>query len=128
MVRTKRKSEMKTIFATVALLMAFNVAASAQAVDQRAREYRMWSAEQMVNRLIDKYARSTKACDRVEVRVWMPRLSEECKAAVIGAYPILSTIRNVARSGTEVQWANIIDIVHKMEVGIEGPLNDLERK
>jgi hypothetical protein len=67
-------------------------------------------------------------CDRTDVKVWMPRLSDECKTSVLRAYPVLNTIHDVASSGDVVRWAAIIDVVHKMEAEIEGPLNNLERK
>jgi hypothetical protein len=62
------------------------------------------------------------------VKVWTPRLSDECRANVTKTYPVLEVIRAVAMSGDTIMWAKIVDIVHKMEAGIEAPLNNLERK
>jgi hypothetical protein len=116
---------MKISITTAAILMVLTSVTSAQEID-RTQEYRMWSAEQMINRLTEKFARSQNVCDRA--KVWMPRLSDECKAAVVRAYPILGSIRDVAMSGDAVRWAAFIEVVHKFEAEIEGPLNTLERK
>jgi hypothetical protein len=47
---TERK--MKTIVITLALLAGIT-SAFAQTADERAKEYRMWSAEQMITRLTE---------------------------------------------------------------------------
>ena len=93
----------------------------------RTHEYRMWSAEQMINRVAEKLVRTRKACDQAE---WLigQRLSEKCIANVLNTYPVLGTIREVASSGDPVRWAIVIDAVHTFEAEIEGPLNTLERK
>jgi hypothetical protein len=103
------------------------VISSASAQD-RAAEYRMWSAERMIDRLTDKMACTNNACDQTRLKVWSPRLSDECKANVLKAAPILTTIREIAMGGDPVAWAKIIDIIHRLEAEIEGPLNNLERK
>jgi len=110
---------MKTLFriTVVAGVLAFTSAASAQV--NEAHEYRMWSAEQMINRLTEKFAKARNTCGQFALKVSNPRLSEECKAAVASAYPILTAIRETARSGDAVRWAALIDIAHEMEVGFE---------
>src|SRR5262245_42660345 len=96
------------------------------APQDRAQEYRTWAAEQMIIRLTEKIARSLKVCGQNED--WMPKLSEKCRASVLGSYPILATIREVAASGDVVRWTELVERVHTFEAGIEGPLNNLERK
>lgn len=116
---------MKTII--IAILLATASISSAVAQNPTA-EYRMWSAEQMINRLTEKFGRSHAACDQVRVQAFLPRLSEACKESIYKAYPVLNTIREIAASGDEVQWAALIDKMHAFEREIEAPLNNLERK
>lgn len=111
---------MKKLMMAAATLVLFTSAANAQ---HQTAEYRMYSAEQMINRLTEKYAKANQACDQTRVKVWMPRLSEECKAAVAGAYPMLGVIREVAMSGDALAWAKLVDIVHEMETGIDPMIN-----
>jgi hypothetical protein len=119
-----RRRKVKT--AIVAILLATASIASASAQERNPTlEYRIWSAEQMINRIAEKAARATNVCGKAEP--WAPRLSEKCVASVAAAYPVIEIIRAVARSGDEVRWAYIVDVVHKFEREIEAPLNRLER-
>src|SRR5580765_934522 len=85
----------------------------------RTQEYRMWSAEQMLERVTNKLSRMVAVCNQTEVKAAPGGLSEACINSIINAYPRLATIREIAASGNEVQWAIEIDAVHKMEKGIE---------
>jgi hypothetical protein len=125
--RNRKSETMKKLITTAAILMLFTSISSAQEIS-RTQEYRIWSAEQMINRLTDKMARTHNACSQASVEAWMPRLSDRCKESVLGAYPILNTIREVAANGDPMQWAKLIEIVHKVEAEIEAPLNRLEGK
>ena len=119
---------MKHIIAAIALF-ALTAPALAQTPQlDRTQEYRMWSAEQMTNRLLNRLSRLTAVCDQTQLRIYAPRLSEACKQAVINAYPRLTTIREIAASGDEVQWAILIDAVHKLETETQPAINDLDRK
>jgi hypothetical protein len=120
----KGTRDMKSILLVTALLMS---SASITSAQDRTHEYRMWSAEQMIKRIAEKMVRTHKACDQAEYLVGQ-RLSEKCIASVIGAYPIVGKIREVAASGDAVRWAALIDAVHQFEADIEGPLNTLERR
>lgn len=117
---------MKRMLTALALILAVSGAAHAQEVD-RAREHRIGAADQMVERIGAKLARSMKACDTTSVRVWVPRLSEECKASVLSAYPILGNLRLAAASDDTATWMALVDKVHAFEREIEGPLYILER-
>jgi len=110
------------------LAIAANLSKAHAADDTKAQEYRMWSAEQMINRLTEKFARARKLCDQTKLKVSMPSLSEECKTSVLSAYPILTTIREVAMSGDEVRWTELIDRIHKFEAEVEAPMNNLARR
>jgi hypothetical protein len=99
-----------------AALMTAAVCGTAVAADEPltpAREHRIWSAEQMVNRLIPLFAKSRNMCQ--EDADWHPRLSDQCEASVVSAYPILTTIREIAKTGDEVQWARIVYAAHTLE-------------
>src|SRR6185436_15976003 len=105
----------------------FSSIASAQ---DRTQDYRMWSAERMIERVADKLVRLGRACDRAE---WIigQRLSEKCIANVLGTNPVLKTIRAVAAADGDVDpvhWRKVVDAVHTFEAEIEGPLNTLERR
>jgi len=114
---------MKNLFriSVVSALLSFTSIASAQV--NEAHEYRMWSAEQMINRLTEKFAKARNTCGQFALKVSNPRLSEECKAAVISAHPILTAIRETAASGDAVRWAALIDIAHEMEIGFDKAAN-----
>jgi hypothetical protein len=92
----------------------------------RTQEHRLWSAEQWIKRLTEMFAKSLGACK--QNADWMPRLAEQCTAAVVAAYPILTTIREIASSGDEVRWAAIVDVVHKLEAETAANLQMLERR
>ena len=121
---------MKHIIAAIALLAATvpALADPAPAPLTRTQEYRMWSAEQMINRVVIRLGRMNAACTQFEMQVYMPRLSEACEKAVISLYPQLKTVREIAASGDEVLWAKVIDVVHKLEADTDAPLNAAERK
>jgi len=116
---------MKRTLTALALILAISGAAHAQ---DRAREHRIGAANQMVERIAAKLARSMKACDTTSVRVWVPALSEECKASVVSAYPILGNLRAAAASDDTATWMLLVDKVHAFEREIEGPLYSLERQ
>ena len=121
---------LKKLTAAAAMLMLAASIASAQLPDKTdpsAQDYRIWSAEQMIQRIAEKMVRTRKACDQAEWTIGQ-RLSEKCIASVVSSYPVLGTIRQVARSGDAVQWAKLIDAVHQFEAEIEGPLNTMERR
>jgi hypothetical protein len=81
---------MKKLLTTTALLIALTATASAQTPPlNRTQEYRIWSAERMIERLVNKYGTA--------------------------ANPVLSTIREIAANGDDVQWARVIDDVHRFE-------------
>jgi hypothetical protein len=113
--------------AIVACLAGLAAAEASAQTDLRAHEYRIASAEHMIDRLTTKIARSYVVCDEFTIKAWMPRLSEACTAAVRQATPMLTTIRQVAERGDPVEWAKLVDHVHKFEAEIEGPLYSSER-
>jgi hypothetical protein len=112
--------------AAIAVVLLSAQTGNAQEVD-RAREHRIGAADQMVERTTAKLGRLIKACDTTSVKVWMPKLSEECKASVLSAYPILGTLRMAAASDDTATWMALVDKVHAFEREIEGPLYTLER-
>jgi hypothetical protein len=116
---------MKPIILAAVALMSLTGAAAAQNPTQ---DHRMWAAEQMISRVATKMARSTAACKNSDMLEFRPKLSEVCVNAVTSAYPILNTIRQIAASGDDNEWAKIIGVVHKLEAEIEGPLNRLEQR
>jgi hypothetical protein len=120
----QEEKEVKTAIAAMVLATVSIASASAQERNPT-QEYRMWSAEQMINRIAEKYVRMNNLCDRTMMK--RAGLSEECKTTVAKAYPILTTIREVALSGDTVRWAELIDIIHTMERELEGPLKAMER-
>jgi hypothetical protein len=104
----------KALAAAAALTaMLCGTASAADAPLTPTREYRIWSAEQMIKRLTPMFAKSRGMCQ--EDADWHPRLSDSCTAAVIAAYPILTTIREIARGGDEVQWVAIVYAAHTLE-------------
>ena len=112
---------MKTIITAVALLAATTMSALAEPATaqlDRTQEYRMWSAEQMVNRLSERFGRTNAACNQPG--------AEACKGAAIRAYPMLKSILDLAATADDVQWAKIIDVVHEFEAGNEAALKNLE--
>jgi hypothetical protein len=126
----QQETEVKTAIVAMLLATVSFSSASAQLPDKsdlRAHEHRMWTAEQMINRIADKLVRWRKACDQAEYLVGQ-RLSEKCIAQVLTTYPLLGNIRVIAANRDPVQWAKLIDAVYQFEVEIEGPLNVLERK
>src|SRR5262245_53318098 len=106
----------------LACAMAFTFIGGAQA--DPTSEYRMWSAEQMINRITEKKDKFYNLCDRIEVKTWNHTFSEECKGSVANFDRSVAIIRQVAMSGDAVMWAKIVDLVHKMEVGIQPALNN----
>lgn len=103
------------------ILIALTVAASAQTQPlNRTQEYRIWSAERMIDRLVDRFGKSMALCKEAR--------SEPCQQAVLGAYPIFKTIRDVAASGDDVFWAKLIDVVHKLEKDSEEALSIAGRR
>jgi hypothetical protein len=120
---------MKHIIAAIALLAATAMPTLAQTqLDPRTQEYRMWSAEQMIERLIVRLNKLTAGCNHFQLRAYLPKVSEVCRESVISLYPQLKIIREVAASGDEVRWAEVIDIVRTLEQDTEAPLRALERK
>ena len=57
----------------------------------------------------------TAACNDSRAQTFFPKVSETCEKNVMSLYPKLQTIREIAAGGDDVQWAKIIDIVHKLE-------------
>jgi hypothetical protein len=91
---------MKKLLTIAAVLIALTATASAQApVLNRTQEYRIWSAERMIDRLEKKYGKP------------------------IAANPVLASIREIAANGDDVDWARLIDAVHKFEKDTEAALN-----
>jgi hypothetical protein len=88
------------------------------AAQNRTQEHRMWAAEQMINRVIALQAQSISACQNPDLLDFRPKLSEACVNAVTSATPIIGTIRQVAATGDDNQWAKIIGIVHTLEADI----------
>ena len=62
----------------------------------------MWSAEQMIDRLVSK-------------------------SGIKNDHPTLKSIREAAVSGDEVKWAAVVDIVRKLETDTKPHLNVLKR-
>jgi hypothetical protein len=82
---------MKKLLAA-AVLLALTATVHAQTPPlNRTQEYRVWSAERMIERLEQKYGKA------------------------IAANPVLSGIREIAANGDDVQWAYLIDAVHAFE-------------
>ena len=97
------------------ILIALTVAASAQTQPpNRTQEYRTWSAERMIDRLVDRFGRSMALCKEAR--------SVPCQQAVLKAYPLLNDIREIAANGDDWHWARIIDAVHKLEKDSEEAL------
>ena len=119
---------MKHIIAAIALLAATMPALAQTPPLDRTQEYRMWSAEQMLNRVVIRLGRMTAACTKAEWQALLPKASEACEKAVLSLYPRLKDIREIAASGDDVLWAKVIDVVHKLERDTEAPLNVAERK
>jgi hypothetical protein len=90
------------------------------------QEHRQWAAEQMIKRVVERMGRTMTVCDRVAD--WMPKLSEQCINAVIGAYPILNIIREVASSGDDARWVAAVYAIHTLEDKTEASLQASERK
>lgn len=91
---------MRKLILGCALALAFVSGAQAQEMD-RAQEYRMWSAEQMINRLTEKAAQHN--------------VGSQITA------PLFKNIREYAMGGDPVLWAKVVDLVHDFEVKIEAP-------
>jgi len=119
---------MKNIIAAIALLATTLPALAQTQLDPRTQEYRMWSADQMVTRLVVRLGRTATACNDIRLQAFFPKLSDACKEAVISTYPRLKVIREIAAGGDDVEWAFIIDAVHEFEDGNETALSGLERK
>jgi hypothetical protein len=106
---------------SASILIALTVAASAQTQPlDRTQEYRMWSAERMVEHLTERLARTQAACNQIG--------SSACKAAVIKAYPMLESVREIAASGDIVAWANLMDALREFEKSNEAALNTVGRR
>jgi hypothetical protein len=97
-----------------AVLLALTATVHAQTPPlNRTQEYRVWSAEQMIDRLVDRFARRSSApCDL---------LKQTCQA-----YPILNRIREIAADGDVVEWAKLIDAVHAFERDNQADLSALK--
>src|SRR5580765_7814375 len=110
---------MKHIITAIALLaasampaLAGEATASTAPQLDRTQEYRMQSAELMIDRMINRMDRLVAGCDQPKLQTYLPRYSEHCKEAMIKLYPALNIIREVAASGDDVRWAKAIDIAH----------------
>ena len=119
---------MKHIIAAIALFAATMPTLAQTPQLTPTQDYRMWSAEQMVNRVAARLGRMTTACKNADVQMYFPKVSEACEKSVMSMYPQLQTIRQIAASGDDVLWAKVIDVVHKLEKDTEAPLNIAERK
>lgn len=126
---------MKHIIAAIALLaasampaLAGEATASTAPQLDRTQEYRMWSAEKMIERVVTRLGRMNAACTGAFVQTYMPKASETCEKNVMSVYPQLTIIRQIAASGDDVLWARIVDAVHKLEADTEAPLNRAEQK
>jgi hypothetical protein len=98
------------------ILIALTVAASAQTQPpNRTKEYRIWAAERMIDRLVDRFGKSIAICKEAR--------SEQCMQAVLNTYPPLNSIRVIAAEGDDVDWARLINIVHKVEKDHEEALS-----
>ena len=117
---------MKHIIAAIALLAAA-MPALAQTPTDRAREYRMWSAEQEIKHLVIRLGRMNAACKDVRFEAYAPKASEACGKAVMDLYPKLKIIREVAASGDVVQWANVMDLIRTLERETEPALQALRK-
>ena len=109
----------KTIAAIILVGACAPALAQTSPAPDLTREHRIWAAEQMVNRLTIKFSRSYAACNQIRIQVALPTLSEACKTAVLSAYPVLATIREIATKGTEVQWIDIVYKMHTLEDEID---------
>ena len=110
---------MKTIIAAIALLAATVPALAQTQLDPRTQEYRMWSAERMIDRLTIRLCKLSTACNYA-------RLSQACQESVASLYPQFKTIREVAAGGDDVKWAKVIVFVHTLEKDTEPSLNALD--
>ena len=124
---------MKNIIAAIAFLIASSMSASAGEATastapqlDRTQEYRMWSAERLIERLLVRVDKVAAACGKPMMQTYLPRYSEACKESMIKLYPALSIIREVAAGGDDVKWAKAIDIAHRFETDTEMPLAVLE--
>ena len=95
---------MKNIIAAIALLAAAMPALAEPTSGQpdRETEFRMWSADQMIDRLVSKLGKND--------------------------HPTLKSIREAAVSGDEVKWAAVVDIVRKLEADTKPQPNVLKQK
>ena len=95
---------MKNIIAVIALLAAAIPALAEPTTGQldRETEYRMWAADQMIDRLASKLGKND--------------------------HPTLKSIREAAVSGDEVKWAAAVDMVRKLETDTKPQPNVLKRK
>jgi hypothetical protein len=119
---------MKHIIAAIALLTATVPTLAQTQLDPRTQEYRMWSAEKMIERVVIRLGRMQAACNHAVWQAYLPKASEACEKAVMSLYPQLQNIRKIAADGDDVIWANLIDVIHKLERDTEAPLNVAERK
>ena len=110
---------MKHIIAAIALLAATVPALAQTQLDPRTQDYRMWSAERMIDRLTIRLGKMNTACN------YARGLSDTCKASVVGLYPQLKVIREVAARGDDVEWAKVVDVVHDLEAATEPAMNAL---
>jgi hypothetical protein len=104
---------------TAAALLALTATVHAQTPPlNRTQDYRVWSAERMIERLVVRFEKTIAACNQVPF--------SDCKAAAIKAYPTLNSIRELAAIADDVQWAKLIDTVHTFERDNEAVLNALK--
>ena len=82
---------MKHIIVAIALFVATVPALAQTPQIDRTQEYRMWSAEQVVNRLVERYGK------------------------VAAGHPVLTSIRETATIGDDVLWVQVVDEVRKFE-------------
>jgi len=111
---------MKNLLSAVILIALTAVSAAQTQPLTRTQEYRIWSAERMIERLGERFGRSMALCKEAR--------SEPCQQAVLKAYPILNGIREIAADGNDVYWARIIDAVHKLEKDSEEALSIAGRR
>jgi len=118
---------MKNLLTAALIVLTTTASARAQPLNPT-QEYRIWSAERMIERVTNRLARLTAACGQPQLQKFAPKISETCKESIIKLYPALNIIREVAASGDDLKWATAIGIVHKLEADTETPLNVMERK
>ena len=88
---------MKHIIAAIALLaasampaLAGEATASTAPQLDRTQEYRMWSAEKMIDRVVIRLGRMVAACTSSFAQTYLPKASEACEKNVMRLYPQLT--------------------------------------